>query len=482
MRRELALAVLAAAGACAHAPPSIDGVAGAPARPNTLWRVPAQVKQAAFHDTGRTITPRLGDSLSLAQVVDLALQNNPATRLSWAQARAAVDIYGSAQGRWYPTLTGDVNATRSRSLAAPGRPAGERTQYGPSLNLSYMVLDFGGRSGTVDVARQTAIAADLSHNATVENTVLAVESAAFSFLATRAERDAQRSAVDQAQAALDAATERHRVGLATIADVLQARTARSQAQLTLESLEGNLAIARGSLAVAMGLPANARYDLPELAETDSVHSVTASVDSLIDLAIQNRPELAAARAQAAAANAQVRVARAAMLPSLGFTATGANNASTVSTFSGRTYSIGFGLQIPLFSGFSQSYDMGAAQEQVQAATARTDIARQQIVQQVFTAYYGLRTATDRVRTSADLLASATESESVARGRYREGVGSIVDLLIAQSALAAARAQAVEARWQWHTALAQLAHDIGTLGPSGQTSLFSPQAATSAPGR
>jgi outer membrane protein TolC len=86
---------------------------------------------------------------------------------------------------------------------------------------------------------------------------------------------------------------------------------------------------------------------------------------------------------------------------------------------------------------------------------------------VFTAYYNLQTATERVRTAADLLASATESESVARGRYREGVGSIVDLLIAQSALADARAQDAQARWQWHSSLAQLAHDVGILGLRGE---------------
>ena len=61
---------------------------------------------------------------------------------------------------------------------------------------------------------------------------------------------------------------------------------------------------------------------------------------------------------------------------------------------------------------------------------------------------------------------------MARERYREGVGSIVDLLIAQSALANARAQAVDARWQWRTALAQLAHDVGVLNARGDTS-FAP---------
>ena len=63
-------------------------------------------------------------------------------------------------------------------------------------------------------------------------------------------------------------------------------------------------------------------------------------------------------------------------------------------------------------------------------------------------------------------------ELFARERYREGVGSIVDLLIAQSALANARAQSVDARWQWRTSLAQLAHDVGVLNARGDTS-FSP---------
>jgi outer membrane protein len=91
-----------------------------------------------------------------------------------------------------------------------------------------------------------------------------------------------------------------------------------------------------------------------------------------------------------------------------------------------------------------------------------------VIQQVFTAYYTLRTSTNRVRTSRDLLASATQSETVARERYREGVGSIVDLLVAQNALASARAQEVDARWQWRTALAQLAHDVGVLNARGDT--------------
>ena len=464
----LALVVLLAA--CVHNPPRIDGVAPTPANSSSLWQPSSSVVAAAARDTahaaGSVTVPR---EYTLAEVVDVALRNSPATRLSWSSARAAAEVYGSADGRIYPTVTVGVIANRSLQIATPGRPAGERTQYGPTLGLTYTVLDFGGRSGSIDVARQTAIAADLTHNTTVENTILQVETAAFGFLSTRAQRDAQKSDLDLATATLDAANERHRVGLATIADVLQARTARSQAELQLLTSEGALQIARGALAVGMGLPANTPVDIPEVAISDSVFFITQSVDTLIELAVRNRPELATVRAQASAASSQIRVARSAYLPAVAFGATGTRNGSDVSSFSGNTYSLNLGLQVPVFSGFSNHYDVASASEQYQAALARADVTKQQIIQQVFTAYYSLRTSTDRVRTARDLLASATQSETVARERYREGVGSIVDLLVAQNALANARAQSVDARWQWRTALAQLAHDVGVLNARGDTS-------------
>jgi outer membrane protein TolC len=222
----------------------------------------------------------------------------------------------------------------------------------------------------------------------------------------------------------------------------------------------------------MGLPANAPFDVPNFPAADSVHFINESVDTLIDLAVKNRPELSAARAQAAAANSQIRVMRSGYLPSLAFTGNGGNTRSTVSSFQGNSYTLNFGLAVPVFSGFSNQYDVAAASENYQAAQARTETTKAQVIQQVFNAYYLLRTATNQVHTSRDLLASATQSEAVARERYREGVGTIVDLLIAQSALANAQAQAIGAQWDWRTALAQLAHDVGVLNARGDTTFSS----------
>lgn len=460
--------------ACATAPPRVNGAASVPASPASLWVPPAHAvkTEAPLPPLIAEIPSDLGQrvrNLTLGDVVDLALRNNPATRISWAQARAAADVYGSERGQFFPTITGDVSGSRSRSISINGA-AINRTQYGPSLALSYLLLDFGARSGSIEEARQNLFAADLSHNATLQTTVLQAETAYFTYMATRALLGAEQSAIAEAQANLAAANQRHSVGLATIADVLQARTALSQEELNLETVQGNLQTVRGSLAAAMGLPANLPYDLEVTPETTAVGMVSEAVDSIINQAVRNRPDLAAARAQAAAAAAQVRVTRSAEFPSLVLGSNAARSYTVPAIYGGTSYGLSLGISIPIFNGFSNQYNVASSQAQAEAASARADLTRQEIITQVFTSYYALQTAAQRVTTADALLASALESEQVAAGRYREGVGSIIDLLTAETALANARAQQVQSRWQWSTALAQLAHDAGVIGLHGENPL------------
>ena len=465
--------------------PRVDGVAGAAPAPNVPWKPPPRAVEPESLVTPAAVAAVPSDlqqhinQLTLADVVDLALRNNPATRASWAQARSAAALVGSERGQLFPTVNGGATVSRVQSPATATRPAGKRTEYGPSISLNYLVLDFGGRSGSIERARQDLFAANFAHNATIQNTVLEAEVAYFTYMSTAALLAAERSAIAEAQANLTAAQQRNRVGLATIADVLQARTALSQEQLNLETTQGNLQAARGSLASALGLPANLPFELEPLAGALPVRALTQSVDSVINDALRNRPDLAAARAQAAAAESQVRVARAAELPSLALTGNAARTYSTPQTFAGPSYTVSLGLQIPIFNGFSHQYDVAAARAQADAISALADQTRQQVVTQVFVSYYALQTAGQRVATADDLLTSATQSAQVAAGRYREGVGSIIDLLTAQTALAAARAQQVQSRWQWYTSLAQLARDAGVLGPNGDTPFaFSPDSTVS----
>jgi outer membrane protein len=285
-------------------------------------------------------------------------------------------------------------------------------------------------------------------------------------MAAKALVTAQESTLKDAQANLEAAQERHKVGLATIADELQAKTAVSQAELNLETTQGQLATTRGTLALALGLPANTPYDLQPPNVPATVPVIADSVDTLIAVALRDRPDLAASQADYEQAKANISVVRATRLPSLMLNGTGARTYSKALSNGADSYTLSLGLSIPIFAGFSRAYNQLAAEAERDAAGARLDQTRQQVIFDVFSSYQTLQTSTKRVSSADDLLASAQQSEDVALGRYKQGVGSVLDLLTAQAALASARAQQVQARWTWETSLVQLAHDAGILDVHG----------------
>jgi outer membrane protein len=81
---------------------------------------------------------------------------------------------------------------------------------------------------------------------------------------------------------------------------------------------------------------------------------------------------------------------------------------------------------------------------------------------VWRAYQSLRTANQSIAAAKTFVSSAEESARVALGRYKAGVGNILDTLNAQSALATARQQKIQADLNWNIARATLAQSIGVL--------------------
>jgi outer membrane protein TolC len=484
--------------------PTIDGVAGAPTDRAAPWPVPAAARtppppaeppSATIVSTALRQDSATAGSvhLSLADVLDLALRRNPTTRESWENAIAAADLYGAAKGARYPTINASVNLSRSSGFGTGfggvGSPSGIDTttlngarsggggsgnlQVFPAISFSWLLFDHGARAGTIEAAKQQAIATNLAHNLTLQNVVLQAESSLFNYLAARALRDAQLVAVKEATTDTAAAEAKLRYGVGILEDVYQTRTALAQARLQLVTFQGNLVTAKGNLATALGFPANADFDVDTILASDSVATIGASVDTLINRAITKRPDLAQARASAEALAAQVRVARSAGYPSLTLSSNGglANRLLGQQTSGNNVnYTLQLGLQIPIFNGFARQYDARSAQAQYESGLARMQETRQQIAVQVFTSYSVLHTAVESVKEAAELVASATLAADGALGRYSEGIGAITDLVLARSALATARAQSIQARWEWQTALAQLAHDVGSLDVAGRPNL------------
>ena len=464
---------------CAHYPPGVEHVRGVSPSPSVPWTPspregkPVKTRLAVPIEEARAKFA----GLALSDAVDIALRNNPATRVAWADARAAAANYGSSRGAWYPTLSGIGTLSRSKSLTSLAgsdslarQPVGPVTNYAAGANLSYLLFDFGGRSALIEQSRQALLAADWTHNAVIQNVVLQTETSFFTYAGTKSMLEAAQASLSEADLSQKAAEEKYKVGLATKADVLQAKTAYSEAKLSVQSAEGDVRTARGALAVAMGYPANIPYDFVIVLPDFPGAGLSQTVDELIDEALASRPDLQAARALARQSNAGVKLAWSRRLPSI--SAGGSATRAWIRDVPGYrdTYAGTLSLQVPLFSGFSRRFDLFKAKSQAESAREEVRGVEQAVIFQVFSAHSDFLVADERVRTTEDLLTSARESEEVALGRYKEGVGSIIELLSAQQALALARAEYIDARLGWFVALAQLAHDVGILGPHGENPL------------
>lgn len=407
--------------------------------------------------------------LSLADVVDRALCNNPQTREAWANARYQAAQVGAAQSAYLPTIGLTLSESRNRTQGASassvdGADVRDR-ESSASLSLNYLLFDFGGRAAARENARQLLDAANATRNAVSQSVFLAAVQAYFQWNATQETLLAARASEQASLESLKAATARYQAGRATPADRLQAQTAASQATLSRIRAEGDVNSARGVLSNVIGLPADQPVEilppqeigLDARSETEFVRRIA----ELVDEARRNRPDLAAVEAQVNAARAGIDAARSNGLPALSLYATGGDTHHSVSS-PVRNSVIGLSLNIPLFSGFGNTYQIRSAEAQLDAKLAQRDKLALQVSLDVWRAYQAMLTEIQAVRAAGDLLESATQSEKVAQGRYRAGVGGILDLLNAQSALAAARQQHIQELYNWRLARVTLAQAMGRL--------------------
>jgi len=398
---------------------------------------------------------------TLEDIVALALRNNPATRATWETARAAAAKVGSERGAYLPQVNASAYYTKGKNPISRQLSV-EQKIYQPSLALQFILFDFGKTRADVEEARQSLYAANWSHNAMIQTVILQVETAYYQYLYAKAVRSADSAAVEEAKVNLDAAEERHKAGLATVADVLQAKSNHAQKKLALQGIEGQVQTIRGSLATAMGLSPTISYDIGLLPSHVPAAEVSETVEELLKVAQAQRPDLAAARATAEAARANARSVKREGLPVVTLQGNIGRRYYDNPDIHADTYTEGIYLNVPLFTGFSHSYDVAEAQAKAEASAQHYQVAKAKVELDVWSSYYDLKTAVERLSTAQEFLESATESHTVALERYRVGVGSILELLAAQSALEDARAQSLQARTDWFLALAGLAYATGRL--------------------
>jgi N-ethylmaleimide reductase len=156
---------------------------------------------------------KLGEPMTLAELADTALQNNPASRKAWNDARAAVAQVAQAKGYFMPTLVANAGASREKTTAEPDTYDSGSTRYGPGLEVNYLILNFGGgRKAAVEAALQTVYAANFTFNRSIQDILLAAETAYYGVISARAGIQAAEATVKDARTALEATQIRKSAG------------------------------------------------------------------------------------------------------------------------------------------------------------------------------------------------------------------------------------------------------------------------------
>jgi outer membrane protein TolC len=408
-------------------------------------------------------------SYSLAELIDLAETHNPETHFAWERARAQAAALGIARSELFPTLAAAALSQTSREETYLGTLFYRQTfqDFQVALDLNYTVFDFGARAGRIDATRGEVLAANFEFNDTHRRVIYEVEQAYYQLLNASGQEDAARASLSNAQAVQQSAEERLKNGLATLPDVLEARSATAQAEYELQAVLGAEEIAQGNLATALGTSPTEAIHVETLKELPTPNSVGDSVELAINRAFAQRPDLMRLVAEIRSSIATVREARAAYYPSLSVNVNpvaqslyGLQQTLPWGHTAGLTGGLSLTLSWTVFDGGARKNNVVQAEANVRAAEAQANAARDEIANQVWAAYSNLNTAFRQRQAATALLEAASQSYDSALESYNYGLRNFLDVTAAQRTLAQARSTDVVARTQVLTALADLAFRTG----------------------
>lgn len=420
----------------------------------------------------------------LDALVAAALANNTDIQVAVARIEEADAAMREAGAALLPRI--DLGAAAGRS-----RTSGLTAARTPVLSNNVQVaastayeIDFWGRlqRGT-EAARAQALASRHAHDV-VRLTVGGLTAQAwFSLRSLDAQSALTRDTLAARDEALRIVRLRTDAGTASRLDLEQASTARAEAAIQardllrqrelVESLLGRLSgqpglrvevtvvPTAGPHAATPAAPPAATPAASSTATSPDPSSAIAATAMLATLPVPpqpplglpsellvRRPDVRQAEEQLIAANAQIGVARAAMLPSISLTgALGAQSTalSTLLDSGARIWSIGFGLSLPIFDGGRLEARTDQAVARQRQALAAYQGAAQSAFREVSDALIAARAARE---AEADLLArtgSTERSLRIAQLRYEAGYSGYLEVLDAQRSANAAALDAVRNR-------------------------------------
>jgi outer membrane protein len=412
---------------------------------------------------------RLPAVLSLDAALALARKHQPDLRAAHFNAVAAEARVDEQFSNLLPQVNLNSAYTRQTSNFAPA-PSTSQLQNPPvqssfdSINYfrntasaSQLIWDFGQTIRKRDAAQALADATLDAEKASALAIDLNLRSAFFIASAARSAVDVARETLANQNKHLEQIQSFVDLGRNPTIDLLQARVDQANAEVQLINAQGTYASARAVLNQAMGVEADIGYDV-EPTVSAPIPGESSSSETLVDEALNARPEIASLRDQLRAQVLANKATYGRYWPSLQAQAQGTYNGYEIDRMVWNL-SAGLGLSWTLYDGGQTRATLREGNANIASIAAQIDSIRLQVrvgVEQARLAVVGAKASL----TVADRsLTNARARLDLAEVRYRTGVGSIIELSDAQLAATNAAFQKLQAQLQLDTARAQLTRSL-----------------------
>ena len=250
-------------------------------------------------------------------------------------------------------------------------------------------------------------------------------------------------------------------GAATNFDVLRAKVQLANAKSQLIRAQNGVQTAKDAYKTVLNIPLTENISVKGTLEVPEKHKIPGlNLDSLVQQALDNRPEVHRTQFTEHAARKQVDIAKTRSRPDLGFFSNYQISQNERLTEMNRIWSLGLQINIPIFDGFATR----AALQQSESSLKQIQLGGTQVKVgvefEVRTAYLNLRGAETIIEVQREAVTQARESVRIANLQFQNGIITTVALTDTQLALAQAEVNRLQAYHDYIVGLARLEKAIG----------------------
>jgi outer membrane protein len=413
--------------------------------------------------------PQPGKPLSLNDCVALALRFNPALRSNQATLEAQRARVEQALAAYYPQINFNANYSTATSNFATlgGTTVGvSRNQYswtftdlfsmGPTM--TQLIYDFGRTSSSVKINRENAKASEQDLVTTRQTVILNVQQAYFGVLQGQRLVEVAKEIVTQTKQHLEQAQGFYQAGTRPKIDVTKAEVDMANAQLALIQANNNFAVAQVTLNNAIGFSQSLTFPLED---TLGFAPREYQLEEIVKTAYDQRPEILQIKAKQRSQEGAVQLAQSSYYPILSGNASNLYRTNSVPNDLVWDWSFGITLSIPLFEGFSSPNQVAEQRANLKNLISQEETLKLNIRLEAEQAYLSQKQAAEQVRVTEKAVGQAQENYDLASGRYQVGVGSPLEITDAEVQLANAKANNIQALYNYKVAEAKIERAMGT---------------------